>query len=213
MKNLVYIAIILFAASKLFNCGGASTTSVGRMCFLSLCFGAEFELKDRELSAENKTFRVAGTTGDEYSEHLFVLGEHTTYEGLSFGMEDSDIHLAITAKKRLHILNEAAYKIYIEQYLRVKKQCPASFVHQNLETVLLIPASDSIDRALDGYDLPFSPDGTPFKLGGHFMKSDSAYFIKDGVRFNLTLATHEAAASNVGSAQHLIHYFLVTQIY
>ena len=93
------------------------------------------------------------------------------------------------------------------------KQCPAAFVHQNLETVLLIPVNDDVSKELDVYDLPFSPDGTPFKLEGYFMTSRASYFIKDGEPVDLTLATHEGALSNVGSAQHLIHYFLVTHIH
>lgn len=212
MKNLLYVAIVLFAISKLFNCSGASH-SVGKTCVLSFCFGPSFELERREISEAEKMFTVTGYTDGEFTDHRFSLGEHGVYEGLSFGLEESNIYGSLTAKKRMHILNEKAYQTYLEKYLRVKKQCPAAFVHQNLETVLLIPASDEITQEFEDYDLPFSPDGTPFKFEGYIMTPKESYAINDGNRLELTLASHEGALSNVGSAQHLIRYFLVTHIH
>ena len=212
MKNLLYIAIVLFAISKLFNCSSASH-SVGKTCILGFCFGPSFELEQREISTAKKTFTVTGYTDGEFSDHQFSLGEHGVYEGLSFGLEESDIYDSLTVKKRMHILNDKAYQTYLEKYLRVKKQCPASFVHQNLETALLIPASDEITQEFEHYELPFSPDGTPFKFEGYVMTPKESYAIRDGNRLEITLARHEGALSNVGSAQHLIRYFLVTRIH
>ena len=209
-KRLVYLAIILFAISYFFQCDKSiqSTTT----CILGFCFGKDYELQSRELSTEDNTFTVIGYSDDELTTHVFNLGESRIYEGLSFGLDDPEIYKSLTAKKRLQILNAAAYKTYTEKYLRVSNQCPASFIHQNLESVLLIPATDTLSKELENYHLAFSPDGTPFKLEGYFLTPLSSHIIKDGERVELTLATHEGALSNVGSANHKIHYFLVTRI-
>lgn len=212
MKKLLYVAIVLFAISKLFHCSDASH-SIGETCIFGFCFGPTFELERREISNTDNIFTVTGYAGDEFTESQFFMEKHGVYEGLSFGLEESHLHGSLTAKKRMHILNDRAYKTYVEKYLRVKKQCPVSFIHQNLETVLLIPASELIAQDFENYELPFSAEGTPFKFEGYFMSAKESYAIRDGNRLNITLASHEAAMSNKGSAQHLIRYFLVTRIY
>ena len=118
----------------------------------------------------------------------------------------------LTARKRLHVFNDKNLNIYQNRFSGKQNQCPAGWVHQHLELVLLIPVDEEVERSLETFELDFDPNGTPFTLEGHFLTSRESYFMHKGKRYNVTLTKYESALSNVGSAQHPVRHFLVTSI-
>lgn len=61
------------------------------------------------------------------------------------------------------MLNAAALKTYQQEYVLPGKDCPVTFMHQNLQSMLLIPATDAIAKQLEFFDIPFDGKGAPLK--------------------------------------------------
>lgn len=182
------------------------------------CFGGgpcgkdDIEIKERVYEPESNNFRVDLDDDGEFNSHQFTLGELETIDELSFGVHDAGPLRLYAGIKKIHILNASALKTYQQEYVIPGKDCPVSFMHQNLQNLLLVPVNDAIAQKLENYDIPFDGRGTPFKLEGHFMQHKHSYFIDDGETFTLDIPKYESAMSNFGSAQHKINYFLVTSI-
>lgn len=179
----------------------------------AVCFLEDIEIKERMYQPEADTFTVTLEADGEFNSHQFTLGDLQTIEELSFGMRDAKVLRSYTAIKKVHTLNAAALKTYQQEYVIPGKDCPVSFMHQNLQSMLLIPANDAVAKQLELFDIPFDGKGTPFKLRGHYMQHKQSYFIDDGKTFTLSLPTYENAMSNFGSARHSFIYFLVTEVY
>lgn len=178
----------------------------------ALCFMDEIEIKERLYQPDSNTFTLNLEADGEFNSHQFSLKPLQTLDEISFGVYDAAVLRKYTAIKKVHVLSASAQKTYQEKYVIPGKNCPVSFMHQNLQSLLLIPANDDIARQLETYDIPFDGRGTPFKLQGHFMQQKHSYFVKDGEKITQTLPRHENAMSNFGSAHHKLHYFLVTEI-
>ena len=178
-----------------------------------VCFMDGIEIKERLYQPETKTFTVTLDAEGEFNSHQFTLGELQTIDELSFGIHDASVLRKYTAVKKVHALNAKALKTYQQEYVIPRKDCPVSFMHQNLQSLLLIPATEAIAKQLEFFDIPFDGKGTPFKLSGHYMKHNHSYFIDAGKTFTLSLPTYESAMSNFGSAGHTLIYFLVTEVY
>lgn len=192
-----------------------SISGCDNFCFgdNAVCFMDDIEIKERIYQPEANTFTVTLDAEGEFNSHQFTLGELQTIDELSFGIRDASVLRKYAAVKKVHTLNAAALKTYQQEYVIPGKECPVSFMHQNLQSMLLIPANDAVAKQLEYYDIPFDGKGTPFKLSGHYMQHKHSYFIDDGKTFTLTLPNYESAMSNFGSARHTFIYFLVTEVY
>ena len=177
-----------------------------------LCFRDEIKIKERLYEPESDTFTINLEADGEFNSHQFSLKPLQTIDELSFGVYDAAVLRQYTAIKKVHILSAAAFNTYQQQYVIPGKNCPVSFMHQNLQSLLLIPANDAVALQLETYDIPFDGHGTPFKLQGHYMQQKHSYFIDDGQTITQTLPAYESAMSNFGSARHTLHYFLVTEV-
>jgi hypothetical protein len=181
-------------------------------CIGGACTGNAPIIKERVYEPAAQRFYIEVDRDGEFNAHTFKLGELKTVEHLSFGVHDALLLRKYTAVKKIHILSDSALNTYREQYLIPGKDCPASFMNQHLQSLLLIPANEAVAKELETYDIPFDGRGTSFKLTGHTMIHDNSYFIRKGKTFTLDIAKHESVMSNVGSARHPLHYFLVTEI-
>ena len=177
-----------------------------------LCSADEIKISQRLYEPQAGRFVLEGEIGDEFHHFEYRLEDEQIVEKLSFGVRDVPLFADYSAVKGIHILRESAVKIYYEKYVIPGKGCPASFMNQNLETLMLLPVDENMTAQLEAYDIPFDGRGTPFRLRGHYMHDNGTYFIDDGKRYNLKLTTHESVMSNFGSASHAIRYFLVTEI-
>lgn len=211
MYKFIIACVLLFAVFKLLK-SDDDPSGVNTVCFFGSCVGASFEIQERNYSPGEGTFTITGYRGDEFTSNSFNLEPVQRYEGLSFGLEDATTYRELTARKRLHVFNDQNLKIYQTQFSGKKNQCPAGWVHKHLELVLLIPVDNDVERSLEVFELEFDPNGTPFALEGHFLTPLESYFLYKDKRYEVTLTTHESALSNVGSAQHPVHHFLVTGI-
>jgi hypothetical protein len=182
-------------------------------CVLGFCSTDGLEVNQQNYDPINKTYLVAGNLNGQYTSYSFKLGDKQSIEKLSFGIEDATTFKQYTAIKKIHILDDSAIAAYYEKYVIPKVGCPASFMNQNLQNLLLLPVSKGIAKQLEQYDIPFDGKGTRFKLTGHYLTPDSAYFLKsNGEKWTLGLIEYEDVFSNIGSAQRKVHYFLVTAI-
>jgi hypothetical protein len=179
----------------------------------AVCFMDDIEIKERVYQPEANTFTVTLDAEGEFNSHQFTLGELQTIDELSFGIRDASVLRKYGAVKKIHTLNASALKTYYEQYVIPGNDCPVSFMHQNLQSMLLIPATDAVAKQLEFFDIPFDGKGTSFKLSGHYMQHKQSHFIDNGKTFTLTPPTYENAMSNFGSAHHKFIYFLVTEVY
>lgn len=176
------------------------------------CTSDEIQVSQRQYDPQAGRFVVEGDVQGEFHHYDFRLEDEKTVEKLSFGVRDLP-HLAnYSVVKGIHILSDSAAKTYQEEYLRPGKNCPASFMNQNLETLMLLPVDEKMAAKLEMYDIPFDGRGAPFRLRGHYMHSDGTYFMDGDKRHSLRLPTHESVMSNFGSASHAMHYFLVTEV-
>lgn len=193
----------------------ASMFGCDNFCFgdNAVCFMDDIEIKERIYQPEANTFTVTLDAEGEFNSHQFTLGELHTIDELSFGIRDASVLRKYAAVKKVHTLNATALKTYQQEYVIPGKDCPVSFMHQNLQSMLLIPANDAVAKQLEFFDIPFDGKGTPFKLSGHYMKHKHSYFIDGEKTFTLTLPKYESAMSNFGSARHTFIYFLVTEVY
>jgi hypothetical protein len=176
------------------------------------CGYDDIEIKERIYEPESNNFTVALDDDGEFNSHQFTLGELETIDELSFGVQDAGPLRLYNGIKKIHILNASALKTYKEKYVIPGKDCPVSFMHQNLQNLLLVPANDVIAQKLESYDIPFDGRGTSFEIEGHFMEHKDSYFIEDGEKVTLDIPQYETAMSNFGTAQHKINYFLVTKL-
>jgi len=192
-----------------------SISGCDNFCFgdNAVCFLEDIDIKERQYQPESGMFMVTLEADGEFNSHQFTLGDLQTIEELSFGIRDAKVLRSYTAVKKVHTLNADALKTYQQEYVLPGKECPVSFMHQNLQSMLLIPASDAVAKQLEFFDIPFDGKGTPFKLRGHYMQHKHSYFIDGGKTFTLDLPTYENAMSNFGSARHTFNYFLVTEVY
>jgi len=192
-----------------------SISGCDNFCFgdNAVCFMDDIEIKERIYQPETNTFTVTLDAEGEFNSHQFTLGELQTIDELSFGISDASVLRKYAAIKKVHTLNATALKTYQQEYVIPGKDCPVSFMHQNLQSMLLIPANDEVAKQLEFFDILFDGKGTPFKLSGHYMKHKHSYFIDGGKTFTLDLPTYESAMSNFGSARHTFIYFLVTEAY
>jgi hypothetical protein len=179
----------------------------------AVCFMDDIEIKERLYQPEANSFTVTLEADGEFNSHEFALSKLQTLEELSFGISDASVLRKYSAVKKVHTLNAAALKTYHQEYVLPGKECPVSFMHQNLQSLLLIPANDEVAKQMEFFDIPFDGRGTPFKLRGHSMKHKHSYFIDNGNTYTVKLPTYETAMSNFGSARHTIRYFLVTEVY
>jgi hypothetical protein len=203
-KTLCIKALVIVLSLSLYGCDS--------FCIGGTCFMDEPVLKERVYDEDKKYFHIELDRDGEFNSHTFRLGKLETIEQLSFGVHDAHLFRKYTAVKKIHILSNAALNTYRKQYLIPGIGCPASFMNQNLQSMLLIPANEAVAKQLEVYDIPFDGRGTAFKLTGHTMAHDSSYFIDNGKTFTLDLESYESVMSNVGSAQHPLHYFLVTDV-
>lgn len=210
MKKILLVGGLLFAVIHFL--GRDDPSGISSMCLFGKCSGDDFEIIERNYDPEEGIFAITGNKGDRFTSNTFDLQPARRYEGLSFGLEEASLYRELSVRKRMHIFNDRNLKIYQEQFSGKENQCPAGWVHQHLELVLLIPANEETERQLEAFELDFDPNGTPFALEGHFLKPRESYFVHKGERYAVTLAKHESALSNVGSANHPIHHFLVTGI-
>ena len=201
----LYKALLVLLTLSLYGCDS--------FCIGGACFTDEAILKERRYEPDKNQFHLEVDRDGEFNSHTFTLGKLQTIEQLSFGVHEANLCRKYTAVKKIHILSDSALTTYRNQYLIPGKGCPASFMNQNLQSLLLIPANEEVAKQLDSYDIPFDGRGTSFKLAGHYMTHKESYFIDDGKTFTLTLEKHESVMSNVGSARHPLHYFLVTEVY
>ncbi len=192
-----------------------SLSACDNFCFgdSALCFVENIKVKERIYQPENHAFTLKLDAEGEFNSHQFTLAERQTIEELSFGVFSANVLEKYGAVKKIHTLNASALKTYHEQYVIPGKDCPVSFMHQNLQSMLLIPATGAVAKQLKSFDIPFDGRGTSFKLGGHYMQHKQSYFIDNGKTSTLTLPTYENAMSNFGSAHHKFIYFLVTEVY
>src|SRR5690606_34726656 len=128
-------------------------------------------------------------------------------------ISDAAVIRKYSAVKKVHTLNAGALKTYHQEYVLPGKECPVSFMHQNLQSLLLIPVNDEVAKQMEFFDIPFDGRGTPYQLRGYNMRHKHSYFIDNGKTFTVSLPTYESAMSNFGSARHTINYFLVTEVY
>ncbi len=208
MKYKLYVLIsitIIFAMIS-------SRLSSFSFCFFDLSSWDGLEVKEQTYDPVNKTYVVTGNLDGEFKFHAFRLGEKQSIEKLSFGIDDATTFRKYTAVKRIHILAESAIATYYEKYVIPGIGCPASFMNENLQNLLLLPVSKDIAAKLEKYDIPFDGRGTKFKLTGHYLTHDNSYFIKKGKKWTLDIEEYESVMSNVGSAQRKVNYFLVTSI-
>jgi hypothetical protein len=205
MKLLTYRMLIIFLLLGLYGCDS--------FCIGGACFGSTPTIKERVYEPTAQRFYIEMDLDGEFNAHTFKLGKLTTVEHLSFGVHDAFVHRKYSAVKKIHILSDSALNTYRQKYLIPGIECPASFMNQHLQSLLLIPANEAVAKQLETYDVPFDGRGTAFKLTGHAMTHDNSYFIDKGKKFMLNIAKHESVMSNVGSARHPLHYFLVTEIH
>ncbi len=203
MKFSFFRSLLLLVCINLSGCG---------FCLFGWCFVDEMEVKERTYDLENNSYTIVGDVDGEYTSHTFTLGKEQTIEELSFGIWDADTFRKYTAIKKIHILKDAALQTYREKYLIPGVGCPASFMNQNLQSLLLLPVSSAVGEELEAYDIPFDGRGTEFKLTGHYLKPRESYFLQGDKKWTLDLEDYESVVSNVGSARHKLHYFLVTSI-
>ena len=178
-----------------------------------VCFTQDVVIKERLYAPESNSFTVTLTADDEFQSHQFTLAPLQTIDELSFGVWDIAVLRTYGAIKKIHVLNASALHTYQQEYVIPRKECPVTFMHQNLQSMLLIPANDAVAQQLENYDIPFDGHGTPFKLQGHHMQHNHSYFIEDDEMIDLTLPKYETAMSNFGTARHQFQYFLVTGVY
>lgn len=186
--------------------------SCDSFCILGFCSTKGLTQVERQLLPAENRYTVAGYLKKEFHSHSFVVSEEVTLQQLSFGIDEARNFQQYSAVKRIHQLNDQALKRYREEYLIPRKECPASFMNQHLQSLVLLPSNDNIATQLDVYDIPFDPTGTEFKLKGYYLTHEHSYFIRKGQKYNLSIVQHENVMSNVGSAKHKAFYFLVTAI-
>lgn len=179
----------------------------------AVCFTDDIEIKERHYLPESNSFTVTLEADGEFNSHQFTLSPLQILDDLSFGVFDAETLRGYAVVKKIHTLSVSALQTYRQEYVIPGKDCPVSFMHQNLQSLLLIPANDAIAKQLEAYDIPFDGRGTAFKLRGHAMQHKHSYFINDGKTFTLSLPAHETAMSNFGTARHKFNYFLVTDVY
>lgn len=191
-----------------------SLSGCDNFCFgdNAVCFMDDIKIKERIYQPESNSFTVTLEADDEFNSHEFTLSPVQVIDDLSFGISDASVLRGYGAVKKIHILSPSALNTYRQEYVTPGKDCPVSFMHQNLQSLLLIPVSDAVANQLETYDIPFDGRGTAFKLKGHFMQHKHSYFIDDGKTFTLTPPTYENAMSNFGTARHTLNYFLVMEI-
>ncbi|MES2674488.1 MAG: hypothetical protein V4660_09615 [Pseudomonadota bacterium] len=209
MKYKLYVIISVIVIIVMVSQRG---TSRFNFCFFDLCSWEGLEVKERTYDPVHKTYVVTGNMGGEFNYHAFKLGEQQSIEKLSFGISDASTLRKYSAIKKVHILNESAIATYYEKYVIPGVGCPASFMNENLQNLMLLPVAQDIAEKLEQYDIPFDGKGTKFKLTGHYMTHDNSYFFKDEKKWTLDIEDYESVMSNLGSAQRKIHYFLVTSI-
>lgn len=184
----------------------------GNFCFFGICPGNSFDVSERNYDIENNEFTIAGETKGNDISHTYRLGEKKQIDDLSFGVTDADLFRKYGAIKQIDRLSSHALKTYMDNYVIPQKNCPAVFMKDNLEIMMLVAATDDIAIELEEYDIPFDGKGTEFSLTGHDLTHISNRYLENGKSINLTIPKTLGVSSNVGSTNRKIHYFLVTEI-
>lgn len=185
----------------------------GNFCIgSSFCTGGDFEAIERSISSDGTEYTIEGKIDGDTVSHTFGLFEKEQLDALSFGVENAWSFRSYGGQKKIDVLSDRALNTYLEKYVIPKKSCPASFMNQNLKSIVLIAATDSVATELAGYDIPFHGEGTKFSLSGHYLEHLNDRYVENGKRGNLQIIEHINISSNVGSARRKVDYFLVTDI-
>jgi len=204
VKNLCRLTAIVALSALLTGCEG--------FCVLGKCFTSDYDVTERRYDPDEGSFTLSGNYGDEIISHTYDLYEEESLTDLSFGMEDGGLLRKNGIIRQIDVLNETALETYRTDYLATGENCPAPFMNKNLQRLVLIGATESINDQLESYDIPFDGRGTEFDITGHFMKHTEGFFVKDEIKRGLTPAQSMSIASNMGSARRQLHYFLVTEL-
>lgn len=178
----------------------------------SLCGGDNFEATERSINSRGTEYTIAGKIdGDEVS-HTFELFEKEKLEALSFGVENAWSFRSWGGQKKIDVLSDHALETYREKYVIPGKACPASFMNKNLQSIVLIAATQSVAMELEAYEIPFHGEGTEFALSGHYLEHMSDRYVENGIQQTRHIMDHIRIISNVGGARRNVEYFLVTEI-
>lgn len=170
------------------------------------------EVSERQYDLMNDEFRLSGENRYGNVSMVFELQDHTTINALSFGEEQHGAFMKYGVVRGIQTLSDISLATYRNEYVIPGKHCPASFMNRNLRALMLVGASEAIDKELQEYRLEFDPLGTPFSVSGHPMRHLPERYAENGKPLNLTIPDYISIASNVGSANRPVTYFLVTEI-
>lgn len=187
-------------------------SACGNFCVSDICTGSELDVSERNYDSTINEFTIIGEVDGDDISHSYALNKEKNIDDLSFGVSDAKLFRKYGAIKKIDILNAKALKTYMNNYVIPQKNCPAEFMKDNIETMMLIAATDDIAKELEEYDIPFDGKGTSFNLTGHNLTHISNRYLENGDSINLTIPKTIGVTSNVGSANRKVHYFLVTKI-
>jgi len=169
-------------------------------------------VESRNVDVDRGEYTIRGEIDGDTVSHSFALAEGEVIEGLSFGLENAWAFRKYGGQKKIDMLSDFALDEYRRKYVIPGKACPASFMNRNLQSLVLIAATDRVASELEHFDLPFDGEGTRFRLNGHYLDHLSDRYMENGEKINLQAISHINISSNVGSAKRKVDYFLVTEI-
>lgn len=177
------------------------------------CFGCRYESVERNHSPQTAEFHVTsdGTIGGVRARetHTYTLQEMSTLSGRSFGYSPAESNSHGEAG-RIYYLPADRLQQYNDEFLKPGKECPSSWMHQNLKAHVLVGATDDLAKQLRAHRFKIEYGGSPYSYRGHPMTYASS--LRHGKKMILAPPSHENAHSNVGYAETSYDYFLVTKI-